>query len=162
MSVTATSDLCDAHRDDPGLRVLSADWRAFGRRSAFAGPVTTLQCFEDNTLLRAALEQAGEGRVLVVDGGGSRRTALLGGKLAGLAERNGWAGVVIDGCVRDRAELDACDVGIRALGTCPMPPAKRGQGQRDVPVRVAGVPVRPGDLLAADADGVVVLERAPA
>ena len=162
MSMTATSDLCDVHRDDAGLRVLAADWRAFGRRAAFAGPVSTLACFEDNTLLRAALEQAGEGRVLVVDGGSSRRTALLGGKLAQLAERNGWAGVVIDGCVRDRAELDACDVGIRALGTCPMPPAKRGQGQRDVPVRVAGLPVRPGDWLVADADGVVVLERAPA
>ena len=162
MPTMATCDLCDTHRDDAGLRVLAGDWRAFGRRTAFAGPVTTLQCFEDNTLLRAALEQAGGGCVLVVDGGGSRRTALLGGKLAQLAERNGWAGVVIDGCVRDRAELDACDVGIRALGTCPMPPAKRGQGQRDVPVRVAGVPVRPGDWLAADADGVIVLERAPA
>jgi regulator of ribonuclease activity A len=162
MPLTATCDLCDAYRDDPGLRVLVADWRTYGRRTAFAGSVITLACFEDNTLVRAALEQPGEGRVLVVDGGGSRRTALLGGKLAELAARNGWAGVVIDGCVRDRAELDACEVGIRALGTCPMPPAKRGQGQRDVPVRVAGVVVRPGEWLAADADGVVVLERAPA
>lgn len=162
MSTTATCDLCDAYRDDPGLRVLVADWRAFGARAAFAGPVTTLQCFEDNTLLRAALEQAGNGRVLVVDGAGSRRTALLGGNLAKLAERNGWAGVVIDGCVRDAAEIDACSVGVRALGTCPMPPAKRGQGQRDVAVRVAGATVRPGDWLAADGDGVIVLERAPA
>jgi regulator of ribonuclease activity A len=162
MSVPSTCDLCDAQRDDAGLRVLPGDWRSYGRLAAFQGPVVTVQCFEDNSLVRAALEQPGAGRVLVVDGGGSRRTALLGGKLARLAEDNGWAGVVIDGCVRDRAEIDASVVGVRAIGTCPMPPAKRGQGQRDVPVHVGGVPVRPGDWLVADADGVIVLDRAPA
>ena len=119
-----------------------------------------MQCFEDNSLVRAALETPGAGRVLVVDGGGSQRTALLGGNLAALAVAHGWAGVVIDGCVRDVAELAACPIGIRALGTCPMPPAKRGAGQRDVPVRLQGVGVRPGDWLYADADGIVVLDRA--
>jgi regulator of ribonuclease activity A len=161
MSLPSTCDLCDARRDDPALRVLPPVFQAYGSRLAFAGPVSTLQCFEDNTLVRSALETPGQGRVLVIDGGASTRTALVGGKLAELAARNGWAGLVVDGCVRDRDEIAACDVGVRALGLCPIPPAKRGAGQRDVPVRVQGVPVRPGDWLLADADGVVLLDRAP-
>jgi regulator of ribonuclease activity A len=161
MTLPSSCDVCDARRDDPALRVLAPLFRHFGGTPAFAGTVTTLQCFEDNTLVRAALETPGQGRVLVIDGGASLHTALVGGKLAELAARNGWAGIVVDGCVRDRDELAACAVGIRALGLCPMPPAKRGQGQRDVPVRIQGQPVRPGDWLLADADGIVVLERAP-
>lgn len=161
MTLPATCDLCDARKDDPALRVLSPLLRSFGGRVAFAGTVVTLQCFEDNTHVRATLEQPGQGRVLVVDGGGSLRTAMVGGKLGDLAARNGWAGVVVDGCVRDVTELAAADVGIRALASCPMPPAKRGEGRRDVPVRVQGVPVRPGEWLLADADGVIVLDRAP-
>lgn len=161
--MTATCDLCDAHRDDAGasLRVLPPRWQEYGGVAAFSGPVSTVQCFEDNSLVRAALESPGAGRVLVIDGGGSQRTALVGGKLAALAQHNGWAGIVVDGCVRDRAELAACAVGIRALALCPMPPAKRGAGQRDVPVRVQGVWIRPGEWLGADADGIVVLERPP-
>jgi regulator of ribonuclease activity A len=161
MSLPSSCDLCDAHRDDPMLRVLPPVFESYGASAPFAGTVSTLQCFEDNTLLRSALESPGQGRVLVVDGGASRRTALVGGKLAELAARNGWAGLVVDGCVRDRDEIAAFAVGVRALGLCPMPPAKRGAGQRDVPVRIQGVPVRPGDWLLADADGVIVLERAP-
>ena len=161
MSLPSSCDLCDAHRDDPALRVLPPVFAAYGGGASFAGPVSTLQCFEDNTLVRSALETPGQGRVLVIDGGGSQRTALIGGKLAELAARNGWAGLVVDGCVRDRDEIAACAVGVRALGLSPMPPAKRGAGQRDVPVRIQGVPIRPGDWLLADADGVIVLERAP-
>jgi regulator of ribonuclease activity A len=161
MTTFATCDLCDAHqRDHSGaLRVLPSVWREFGAAASFSGSVATVQCFEDNSLVREALESPGAGRVLVVDGGGSRRTALLGGKLGALAVQNGWAGVVIDGCVRDVAELAPCPIGIRALAACPMPPAKRGTGVRDVPVRLQGVWVRPGDWLAADGDGIVVLDR---
>ena len=157
-SSPATCDLCDAHKaDDSGaFRVLPPVWRHFGARRAFHGPVSTVKCFEDNSLVKAAVESAGEGRVLVVDGGGSLRRALLGGNLGAEAARNGWAGVVIDGCVRDVAELAACDVGICALAPMPLPTERRGEGQRDVAVRVQGVWVRPGDWLYADEDGVVV------
>ena len=159
----ATCDLCDNYRDDASgaFRVLPPRWQAYGGVAAFCGSVSTVQCVEDNSLVRAALESPGAGRVLVIDGGGSLRTALVGGNLALLAVKSGWAGVVVDGCVRDHAELAACALGIRALGLCPMPPAKRGAGQRDVPVRLQGVWVRPGDWLCADADGMVVLDRAP-
>jgi regulator of ribonuclease activity A len=161
MSLPSSCDLCDAHRDDPTLRVLPPVFQAYGANASFSGPVSTLQCFEDNALVRSTLESPGQGRVLVIDGGASRRTALVGGKLAELAARNGWAGLVVDGCVRDRDEIASFPIGVRALGLCPMPPVKRGAGQRDVPVRIQGLPVRPGDWLLADADGVVVLERAP-
>lgn len=105
--------------------------RDFGGISAFSGPVSTVQCFEDNSLVKAAVDSPGLGRVLVVDGGGSLRRALVGGNLAAAAARNGWAGLVVDGCVRDVAELAASAVGIRALAAMPLPTEKRGQGQRD-------------------------------
>jgi regulator of ribonuclease activity A len=156
----ATSDLCDAHKDDPGLRVLPPVWRRFGARARFCGPVSTVKCFEDNSLVRAAVDAPGHGRVLVVDGGGSLRRALLGGNLGKAAARNGWAGVLVDGCVRDVLELAACDIGICALASVPLPTVKRNEGQADVPVQVQGVWVRPGDWLYADEDGVVVAPRA--
>jgi len=161
MSAFATCDICEALRADASgaLRVMPPLWREFGAAASFSGPVSTVQCFEDNSLVRSALESAGGGRVLVVDGGGSMRTALVGGKLGALAVASGWAGIVIDGCVRDARELSLCGIGIRALALCPMPPAKRGAGQRDVPVRIQGVVVRAGDWLYADADGIVVLDR---
>jgi regulator of ribonuclease activity A len=139
-------------------------FRDFGARGAFAGPVVTLKCFEDNTLVKAAVDSCGfidtpqgrVGKVLVVDGAGSLRRALLGGNLAAAAERNGWAGVVIDGCVRDVADLAALEVGIRALASVPMPTDKQNQGLKDLPVQIQGVWVRPGEWLYADADGMVV------
>jgi len=160
-----TCDLCDLHKaslttqTDAALRVLPPVFRDFGGRSTFAGPVSTVKCFEDNTLVKAAVDSPGDGRVLVVDGGGSLRRALLGGKLATAAATNGWSGVVIDGCVRDVAELAACAVGIRALATMPLPTDKRNEGQRDVAVQVQGVWVRPGDWLYADADGMVLMHE---
>lgn len=160
MQLPATCDLCDALRDEPSLRVLSPLLRSFGGRTAFAGTVVTLQCFEDNTHVRATLEEPGQGRVLVVDGGGSLRTAMVGGKLGDLAARNGWAGVVVDGCVRDVAELRESGIPIRALALIPLPTEKRGEGQADVAVQLQGVWVRPGDWLYADADGMVVADRA--
>lgn len=162
MTPPATCDLCDAHKAleaDGTLRVLPPAWRSYGGRGAFCGPVATVKCFEDNSLVKAALEGPGQGRVLVVDGGGSLRRALVGGNIAAAAARNGWVGVLVDGCVRDVAELAACDVGLLALGTVPMPTTRRNEGQADVPVQVQGVWVRPGDWLYADADGVLVSAR---
>ena len=158
----ATCDLCDAHKADTSgdFRVLPPVFRSFGGRPKFAGPVSTVKCFEDNSLVKVALDEPGCGRVLVVDGGASLRRALVGGNLAAAAAKNGWAGVLVDGCVRDVAELAACDVGIRALAAMPLPTLKRNQGERDVPVQVQGVRVRPGDWLVADEDGIVVTAAA--
>lgn len=155
----ATCDLCDAHKSDTdgSFRVLPPVFRDFGSRRKFCGPVVTVKCFEDNSPVKAAVESAGAGRVLVVDGGGSLRRALLGGNLGAAAAKNGWAGVVIDGCVRDLAELAQCDLGIRALAPMPRPTERKQAGLRDVAVQIQGVWVRPGDWLYADADGIVVM-----
>jgi regulator of ribonuclease activity A len=162
----ATCDLCDAHKNDPveAFRALPPVFKDFGARRVFCGPVVTVKCFEDNTLVKAAVDSVGfidtsEGRVgqvLVVDGSGSLRRALLGGNLGAAAARNGWAGVVIDGCVRDVAELALLDVGIRALASIPMPTEKRNQGLKDLVVQIQGVQIKPGEWLYADADGMVV------
>jgi regulator of ribonuclease activity A len=153
-----TCDLCDANKasTDGSFRVLPPVFRDYGKQLKFAGPVTTVKCFEDNSLVKAALDTPGQGRVLVVDGGASLRRALVGGNLGAAGARNGWAGIVVDGCVRDTAELAACDLGIRALALIPLPTEKRNEGQRDVPVQIQGVWVRPGDWLYADEDGIVV------
>lgn len=158
-----TCDLCDAHRaDDSGrFRVLPPVFQAFGQRPAFAGTVRTVKCFEDNSPVKTLLESPGQGAVLVVDGGASLRRALVGGNIAAAAARNGWAGVVVNGCVRDVAELNAADIGLRALALVPLPTERRQPGEVDVAVQVQGVWIRPGDWLAADADGIVVLDQAP-
>lgn len=157
----ATCDLCDEYKNDTtgAFRVLPPVFRDFGARRRFAGPVSTVKCFEDNTFVKEAVDSAGDGRVLVVDGGASLRRALVGGNLGAAAARNGWAGVLVDGCVRDVLELAACDTGIRALASMPLPTEKRQQGQRDVAVQIQGVWVRPGDWLYADEDGVVIADR---
>ena len=154
----ATCDLCDAHKNssDGSFRVLPPVFRDYGTRIKFAGTVSTVKCFEDNSLVKAALDTPGQGRVLVVDGGASLRRALVGGNLGAAGARNGWAGIVVDGCVRDSAELAACDLGIRALALMPWPTEKRNEGQRDVVLQIQGVSVRPGDWLYADEDGIVV------
>jgi regulator of ribonuclease activity A len=130
----ATCDLCDIHKNDSSgaFRVLPPVFRDFGGVTKFAGQVTTIKCFEDNSLVKAAVDSPGHGRVLVVDGGASLRRALLGGNLGAAAARNGWAGVLIDGCVRDLAELAQCSTGIRALAAMPLPTEKRNEGQSDV------------------------------
>jgi regulator of ribonuclease activity A len=159
--VFATCDLCDAHKSDltGRFRVLPPVFRSFGAHQRFAGPVYTVKCHEDNTSVKAAVESAGEGRVLVVDGGASLRRALLGGNLGAAAARNGWAGVVVDGCVRDVAELAVCETGIRALASMPLPTERRVAGLTQVPVQIQGVWVHPGDWLYADEDGMVVADR---
>jgi regulator of ribonuclease activity A len=155
----ATCDLCDAHKNDSSgqFRVLPPVFRDFGGVARFSGPVSTVKCFEDNSLVKAAVDSPGEGRVLVVDGGASLRRALVGGNLGAAAARNGWAGVVVDGCVRDVTELAQCGTGIRALAAMPLPTEKRQEGQRDVAVQVQGVWICPGDWLYADEDGMVVM-----
>jgi regulator of ribonuclease activity A len=153
----ATADLCD--RFGAEVRVAEPLFRDWGGVTGFAGPMYTLRVFEDNALVREALETPGEGRVLVVDGGGSLRTALVGGNLAALAHRNGWSGLVVHGCIRDAAELGATAVGVKALQATPRKSAKAGVGERGAPVTFAGVRFVPGAWLYADRDGIVVADR---
>lgn len=162
MTHFATADICDDHPqllEDGRLAVLPPLFRHFGKNIRFSGRVSTLKVFEDNALVRATLETPGNGNVLVVDGGGSMRRALVGGQLAQLAQDNNWAGIIVDGCVRDSEEIDACSVGVRALATHPQKSTKRGAGERNVRVMIAGVPVTPGDWIYADADGVLVAQQ---
>lgn len=154
MKTICTADLCDAHRDNIG--VAEPLFRAFGRKKSFGGVIATLKVFEDNSLLRKTLETNGNQRILVVDGGGSLRCALLGDNLAKLLETNHWAGIVIYGCIRDSAVINQMDVGVRALSTSPLKSIKRNEGQVDIPVKFAGVHFVPGHFLYADEDGIIV------
>jgi regulator of ribonuclease activity A len=149
-----TSDLFD---DNPGAASCETQFRQFGGRRSFSGPIATVRCHEDNVLLRAQVSAPGEGRVLVVDGGGSFGCALLGDTIAELAVSNGWAGIVVNGCVRDVVALAELPIGIKALGTNPRPSGKGGAGEIDVTVTFGGAEFAPGAVLHADDDGVVVL-----
>ena len=155
----STCDLCDAHEEqlaNGSVRVLPPGFHSFGKVMHFAGAVRTLKVFEDNALVRSTLETPGENKVLVVDGGGSLRSALVGGNLGALAEKNGWAGVLVYGGVRDTVELQACNVGIFSLGTIPRRSARKGVGETDITVTIAGVIVHPGEWIYADVDGVLI------
>ena len=149
-----TTDLCDAH--EGAVRVVEPIFRSFGGRAAFSGRISTIKCFEDNSLVREVLGKPGAGKVLVVDGGGSLRCALLGDQLAALAEKNRWEGVVVYGCIRDSEAIDRVAIGVRALATHPMKSVKKGVGEADVEVTFGGVTFRPGHHLYADADGIIV------
>jgi regulator of ribonuclease activity A len=153
-----TADLYDQF----GERLVTCDlqFRQFGARRAFTGPVTTVRCVEDYVLVKSTVQQPGEGHVLVVDGGGSLHTALMGDSMARTAARNGWAGVILNGAVRDTAVLSEIPLGIQALGVNPRRSAATGAGERDVPVTFGGATFHPGDQLWADDDGVVVLPDA--
>ncbi|WP_338845182.1 ribonuclease E activity regulator RraA [Massilia sp. W12] len=156
-------DLLDANealQAQGRLAVLPPLFKSYGALTRFAGPAHTLKVFEDNALVRAALEQAGAGRVLVVDGGGSLRTALVGGKLGQLAQDNGWAGLLVFGCIRDAEEINACRIGVRALNTMPQKSSKQGFGSVGAVVDIAGVKIAPGDWIYADADGVLAAAQA--
>ncbi len=150
-------DLCDDFEDQ--LSVLEPLFQDFGGRDRFSGLVSTVKCHEDNSRVKEALAEPGEGRVLVVDGGGSLRHALLGDMLAGMGAENGWSGVIVYGCVRDVEITREISLGVRALAAHPVKSVKRGEGQRDVPVRFAGVTIRPGAVLYADANGMAIAER---
>ncbi|WP_311945672.1 ribonuclease E activity regulator RraA [Halomonas piscis] len=151
-----TPDICDAY---PDVQVIQASFSSFGDVTAFAGPVRTVICFEDNSRVREAVSEPGNGAVLVVDGGGSHRCAMLGDMLAEKAVANGWAGIVMYGCVRDVDVLATLPIGIQALGRHPRKSHKRGEGTRDVTVDIAGTRVAPGQWLYADSNGILVAER---
>jgi len=155
-----TCDLCDRHENR--VRVLELPLRDYGGRVAFAGLVSTVKALEDNSLVREAVAEPGNGRVLVIDGGGSLRRAMLGDMLAQTAVANGWAGVLVHGAIRDSGAIGKLDLGVKALATCPRKTDKLGQGLRDVPVAFGGVVIAPGQWLAADEDGVVLMDSAPA
>ena len=150
-----TADLVD--EIGPDVRSCDLQLRQFGGRSQFAGRITTVKCFEDNALLKSVLSEPGNGGVLVIDGDGSLHAALVGDVIAGLGVANGWAGIIINGAVRDAATLRTLDIGVKALGTNPRKSSKSGEGQRDVPVEFGGVEFTPGDIAHSDDDGIVVV-----
>lgn len=157
----ATADLCDRHEEQlrsGAVRVVAPMFRSFGGRTACHGPMATLKLFEDNSLVRKSLEQAGAGRVLLIDGGGSLRRALVGDQLAALGVKNGWAGIVVYGCIRDSAAIGAMDIGVFALATHPRKTDKKNVGEADVAVTFGGVTFRPREWLYADGDGILVAE----
>lgn len=153
-SLKSTPDLCDDYEDT--IRVLDPVFQNFGGRKRFAGKVVTVKCFEDNSMVKKLAKEPGEGRVMVVDGGGSRLRALLGDMVAADAVNSGWSGLVIYGSIRDVDEIGELDLGVQALGTHPMKTQKRDEGQIDVPVTFAGVTIRPGEFIACDNNGIVV------
>ncbi|WP_223787178.1 ribonuclease E activity regulator RraA [Marinicella meishanensis] len=152
-----TADLVDDHNDD--VEFCHLPFLKFGRVKAFHGPIQTVQSFEDNVLLKAELSQPGNGRVLVVDGGGSTRLAILGDIIAGILQDNDWAGIIINGAIRDSAEVDEMDVAVYCLGTSPKKSAKSGAGSVGIPIQFGGVKFNPGDWVYADADGVLVADK---
>jgi regulator of ribonuclease activity A len=154
-----TDSTCDLF-DSLGTRarVLPPLFQDFGGRPRFGGVIVTVRCFEDNSRVKEVLATAGRGKVLVVDGGGSQRCALMGDLIARSAVDNGWEGVVIYGCIRDRVALRDLALGIKALAAIPRKSERRGEGQIQLPIEIAGVACRPGDRLVADEDGVIILE----
>lgn len=154
----STCDLYDEYGND--LQVAEPLLHALGGVALMCGEISTVKVHEDNAIVRSALESPGKGRALVVDGGGSLRCALVGDQMAQIGIDNGWAGIIVNGCVRDRMRLAGMSFGVWALAVVPSRSTRRGEGQRDVPVRFAGVCWRPGEWLCADADGIVVATKA--
>ena len=154
MSVPKTADLCDAL---DAAQACTAQFRGFGRRRAFAGPIRTVRCFEDIVEMRQLVNEPGNGGVLVVDGGGSLERAIFGDSMAALTMKNGWAGIIVYGAVRDVAEIDAMDIGLKALGTVAKRGERHGGGTIDAPITFGGVTFVTGRYVVADDDGVVVL-----
>jgi regulator of ribonuclease activity A len=152
-----TADLCDEF--EHSVRMAEPLFQDYGRATSFCGRMVTVKVFEDNVLVRETLETDGQRQVLVVDGDGSTRCALVGDKLAQLAYRNGWAGIVVNGCIRDSDEIASITVGVKALHAVPRRSAKEGVGERDVPVYFAGITFTPGHYLYADRDGIIIADR---
>ncbi len=157
-----TADLLDdneALARNGKLRVVAPMFQRYGARPAFAGEIVTLKLFEDNSLVREAFAEDGKGKVLVVDGGGSLRCALVGDQLAILAQKNGWEGAIVYGCIRDSADINGVDIGVRALDTHPLKSVNKGAGDRNLAVAFGGVTFAPGEWVYADEDGVIVSDR---
>ena len=154
----STPDLCDRHPDL--VRVVTGlPWQSYGGKSSFSGPVETVKCFEDNSRIKEVLATPGHGRVLVVDGGGSLRHALIGDMIAAGARDKGWAGIIIFGACRDVEVLAGIDFGVFALGCVPIKSVRRGEGQLGIPIQFGGVAFHSGDHVYADANGVIVADR---
>jgi RraA famliy len=153
-AVKPTADLYDEQGEN--LQSISLQFKSFGAISSFCGSARTIKCFEDNVLIKSVLSTPGKGQVLVVDGAGSLRRALMGDMIAKLAEQNGWAGVIINGAVRDRLALSELNLGVLALGSNPRKSTKEGQGSVDQPVEIDGVIIHPGVTIFADEDGILV------
>jgi regulator of ribonuclease activity A len=151
-----TPDLCD---EFPDVQVVAPGFRNFGGIRAFGGEIVTVKCFEDNSVVKEQVGLPGNGRVMVVDGGGSMRTALLGDMLAEKAAANGWAGLIIYGCIRDVDAIGRTHLGVQALGTVPRKTEKRGIGDLNVPVTFHGVTFHPGHYVYADNNGIIVSEK---
>jgi regulator of ribonuclease activity A len=149
-----TADLSDDH--SANLKVVYDVFQSYGLKPDFHGEVVTVKVFEDNVLVKAQLETDGRGKVLVVDGGGSLRCALLGDNVAALAVKNGWEGVIINGAIRDAADIDGMNVAIKALGTHPFKSVKKGEGDVNIPVSFGGTTINPGEYLYSDADGIII------
>lgn len=153
-----TPDLCDQYEDHEtiGLRVLDPIFKNYGGKAEFYGEVVTIKCFEDNSVVKKLINESGNGRVIVMDGGASLRRAILGDMLAAIAAQNGWAGLIINGCIRDVDEIGVTPIGIKALNTHPMKTEKRGLGDLNVPVTFAGHKINPGDWAYSDNNGVLI------
>lgn len=149
-----TCDLCDAHPED--VRVCEPMFNQFGGREAFAGEMVTVKCFEDNSRVKEVLATPGAGKVLVVDGGGSLRCALLGDMIGEDAVKNGWSGIIVHGCVRDVDALASLDLGVQAMAAIPLKSVRRGEGQLNIPVTFGGITFVPGQYIYADSNGVLV------
>ncbi len=154
----STPDLCDAHPDDVHV-VTDLNWHSYGGRATFGGPIETVKCFEDNSRVKEILAEPGQGRVLIVDGGGSRRHALIGDEIAARAADNGWSGVIIYGACRDVDVLPGIELGVMALGAVPLKSVRRGEGQVGLPVSFGRVLFKPGDWVYADANGIISAPR---
>lgn len=154
----ATADLCDRFADRENFQIAEPLFRQFGGKRQFSGQITTLKVFEDNALVKATLEEKGSDRILVIDGGGSRRCALLGDTLAGLALANGWQGIVVYGCVRGVELIEKMPLGVMALNTHPLRSRKHDHGERDILLTFAGVNFKKDHYLYADSDGIIVSE----
>ncbi len=149
-----TADLCDDHSDN--LSIVQPLFRDYGKNISFSGEISTVKCFEDNSLVRKQLEMEGKGRVLVVDGGGSTRRAIVGDILAQMGADNGWRGIIVYGCIRDSGVIATIDIGVKAIGTLPLKSVKKGEGEIDIPVHFADVDFIPGQFVYADEDGIIL------
>ena len=156
MTTISTPDLSD---EAPEVCVLELQLGNYGQIRQFGGAVVTIKCHEDNSLVKQCVDEPGLGRVIVVDGGGSMRRALLGDLLAEKAAANGWSGLIINGVIRDVDEIGRTSIGVQALGSCPIKTEKRGVGERDIDIHIGGVDIAPGDYIYADNNGVVVSKR---
>ncbi|MBK7563148.1 putative regulator of ribonuclease activity [Candidatus Propionivibrio aalborgensis] len=158
-----TPDLLDSNEEQTlagAVRVVAPMFQRYGARTSFSGQIVTLKLFEDNSLVREAFAEAGNGKVLVIDGGGSTRCALVGDQLAILAHKNGWEGAIVFGCIRDSGDINLIDIGVRALNTHPLKSIKKGVGDRNIDITFGGVTFKPGEWIYADEDGVIVSSSA--